>query len=134
MFYEICRWESVVILVSHEMGNECKNLIQNSDSVCRFRFPKKLSSPLSLSHTHISSSWWCHAIGMDITDPFSPLLPIVHSFQLVLRATPRILQSCLSRFKLVALLSLGHVKGSTRVHHLWARPYISSSVLHVWFV
>ena len=25
-------------------------------------------------------------------------------------------------------------KGSTRVHHLWARPYFSSSVPHTWFV
>ena len=37
-------------------------------------------------------------------------------------------------FELVALLLLGHVKGSIRVHHLWARLYFSRSVLHVWFV
>ena len=37
------------------------------------------------------------------------------------------------RFKLVALLLLGHVKGSIGVHHLWARPYFSSCILHVWF-
>ena len=28
----------------------------------------------------------------------------------------------------------GHVKGSIEVLHLWALPYFSSSVLHVWFV
>ena len=32
-----------------------------------------------------------------------------------------------SRFELVTLLLLGHVKGSIGVHHLWARPYFSSS-------
>ena len=38
------------------------------------------------------------------------------------------------RFKLVPLLLLGHMRGSIGVHHLWARPCFSSSVLHVWFV
>ena len=38
------------------------------------------------------------------------------------------------RFGLVVLLLLLHLKGFTRVHHLWARPYSSSSVLHVWYV
>ena len=29
---------------------------------------------------------------------------------------------------------LGHIWGSIGLHHLWARPCFSSSVLHVWFV
>ena len=37
-------------------------------------------------------------------------------------------------FELVVLLFLGYMKGSIGVHHLWARPCFSSSVLHVWFV
>ena len=37
-------------------------------------------------------------------------------------------------FELVVLLLLGHMCGSTGVHHLWAGPCFSSSVLHVWFV
>ena len=37
-------------------------------------------------------------------------------------------------FELVVLLLLGHMWGSIGVHHLWARPCFSSSVLHVWFV
>ena len=37
-------------------------------------------------------------------------------------------------FVQVILPSHVHVKMSIGVHHLWARPYISSSVLHVWFV
>ena len=32
------------------------------------------------------------------------------------------------------LFSLSHMRGSIGVHHLWARPCFSSSVLHVWFV
>ena len=37
-------------------------------------------------------------------------------------------------FELVVLLLLGHMWGSIGVHHLWARPCFSSSVLCVWFV
>ena len=37
-------------------------------------------------------------------------------------------------FELVILLLLGHIWGSIGVHHLWACPCFSSSVLHVWFV
>ena len=36
--------------------------------------------------------------------------------------------------KLVILLLIGHIWGSIRVHHLWACPCFSSSVLRVWFV
>ena len=45
---------------------------------------------------------------------------------------PHIAAVCL--FVLVVLLLLGHMRGSIGVHHLWARPCFSSSVLHVWFV
>ena len=38
------------------------------------------------------------------------------------------------RFEQVALLLLGHVRGSIREHHLWAHHCFSSSVLHIWFV
>ena len=41
-------------------------------------------------------------------------------------------RSC--RFELNVLSLIVYVKGSIRVHHLWARPYFSSSVPHVWFV
>ena len=37
-------------------------------------------------------------------------------------------------FELVVLLLIGHMRGSTGVHHLWARPCFSRSVRHVWFV
>ena len=40
----------------------------------------------------------------------------------------------LRTFELVALHLLGHVKGSIRVHDLWARPCFSSRVLYIWFV
>ena len=45
---------------------------------------------------------------------------------------PHIAAECM--FKLVVLLLHGHMWGSIGVHHLWARPCFSSSVLHVWFV
>ena len=48
--------------------------------------------------------------------------------------TPYLHRAAVCRFELVARPLLGHVKGSTGVYHLWARPYFSSSVLHVWFV
>ena len=37
-------------------------------------------------------------------------------------------------FELVVLLLLSHMWGSAGVHHLWAIPCYSNSVLHVWFV
>ena len=40
-------------------------------------------------------------------------------------------KAAICRFELIAQPLLGHVKGSTRVHHLWSRPYFSSSFLHV---
>ena len=45
---------------------------------------------------------------------------------------PHIATVCM--FELVVLLLLGHMWGSIGVHHLWARPCFSSSVLHVCFV
>ena len=45
---------------------------------------------------------------------------------------PHIVAECM--FVLVVLLLLGHMRGSIRVHHLWVRFCLSSSVLHVWFV
>ena len=45
---------------------------------------------------------------------------------------PHIAVECM--FVLVVLLLPGHMWGSIRVHHLWARPCFSSSVLHIWFV
>ena len=45
---------------------------------------------------------------------------------------PHIAAECM--FDLVVLLLPGHMWRSIGVHHLWARPCFSSSVLHVWFV
>ena len=42
--------------------------------------------------------------------------------------------AALCMFELVVLLLLGLMWGSIGVHHLWARPCFSNSVLHVWFV
>ena len=45
---------------------------------------------------------------------------------------PHIVAVC--KFELVVLLLHGHMWGSIGVHHFWARPCFSSSVLRVWFV
>ena len=45
---------------------------------------------------------------------------------------PHIAAVCM--FEPVVLLLPSHMWGSIGVYHLWARPYFSSSVLHVWFV
>ena len=43
-------------------------------------------------------------------------------------------RAAVCKFEQDVLPLLVHVKGSTGVHHLRARPYLSSSVPHVWFV
>ena len=47
---------------------------------------------------------------------------------------PYPLRAAVCRFELVPLVLLGHVRGSIGEHHLWARPFFSSSVLYVLFV
>ena len=63
------------------------------------------------------------------TPPYHPLLPA--GLQSYIPCQHR---AAVCRFELVVLPLPVHMKGSTGVHHLWARPYFSSSVLHVWFV
>ena len=43
--------------------------------------------------------------------------------------TPYPHRAAVRRYELVALLLLGHVKGSIGVNHLWARPYFSNSTV-----
>ena len=69
-----------------------------------------------------------------ISDPLSPPLPSIHCFRQVFRATSRIDRDAVCRFELIVLPLRVHVKESAGVHHLWSRPYFSSSVQHVWFV
>ena len=59
-----------------------------------------------------SSSSSCRAISTDIPDPLSPPLLIVHQGYI-----PYPHRAAVCRFELVALLLLGHVKGSIGVHH-----------------
>ena len=63
------------------------------------------------------------------TSPYRSLLPAGPQGY-----TPYPHRAAVCRFKLVPLLLLSYVKGFIGVHHLWACPYFSSSVLHVWFV
>ena len=77
-----------------------------------------------------SSSSSCRAASMDIPDPLSPLLPITHRLWQVLRTTSRILTELLY----VGSSWSSCICSAIWVHHLWAHPCFSSSVLHVWFV
>ena len=63
------------------------------------------------------------------SSPYHPLFPT--GLQGYIQYRHRI---AVCRFALVILSLLVHLKGSTGVHHLWARPYFSSRVPHVWFV
>ena len=63
------------------------------------------------------------------TPPYRPLLPADDQGYIPNRHI-----TAVCRFELVVQLFLVHVKGSTGLHHLWACPYFSSSVPHVWFV
>ena len=85
---------------------------------------------------HSSSSSSCQSINTDFPDPLSSPFPFVRCYWHVIRATslPYRHRVAVSWFELVVLPLLSHWKGSTEVYHLWARPYFSSSVLHVWFV
>ena len=61
-----------------------------------------------------SSSSWCRAASTDIPDPLSPLLPIVHRFWQVIRATSRILTE---------LLYVGSSWSSCFCSAIWGGPY-----------
>ena len=65
----------------------------------------------------------CHAASADIPVPLCPLLPIIHRFWLVLRATSRILTgAAICRFQLFAF-----ARPSEGVH--WRTSLLSSSLL-----
>ena len=94
--------------------------------------------------------WWKHLISLFLSVIIIIIMSChLHGYHWPSLATPPYRSSLLAgplgyipyphraavcRFELVALLLLGHVRGSIGEHHLWARPCISSSVLHVWFV
>ena len=61
-----------------------------------------------------------------ITPPYRLLLPAGPQGYFLYRR-----RAAVCRFKLVVLPLHVYVKGSTGVHHLWARPYFSSSVPHI---
>ena len=75
----------------------------------------------SLRHNSSSS---CHAISTDISDPLTPYGPLLSAGPQ--GYIPYRHRAAVCRFELDILSSLVHVKGSTGVHNLWARPYFSS--------
>ena len=85
------------------------------------------------THTHTHTHTYHHQHGYPwpslTTPPYRPLLLTgPQGYILYLH------WAAVCRFELVILPLLVHVRGSTGVHDLWACPYFSSSVLHVWLV
>ena len=78
-------------------------------------------------YVHISSS--CRAGSTDISDPLSPLFPIVHRLRKVFWTTSH---SCWMYVRASRPAFARPCVGSTRVHRLWVRPCFSSSVLHIY--
>ena len=78
----------------------------------------------------LSSSSY-RTICMDIPDPLSPHLPIVHCFRQILRATSRIGTELLYvDSNWTSCLCLSMWRGPLE----YIIPYFSSSVPHVWFI
>ena len=81
------------------------------------------------------SSSSCRAASTDIPDPLSPRIPIISSPLAGLQGYityHHIAAVCM--FELAVLLLIGHMRGSTGIHHLRSRPCFSSSFRHVWFL
>ena len=64
-----------------------------------------------------------------VTPPYCPLLPAGPQGYILYRH-----RAVVCRFEQVVLSLHVHVKGSTGVPQLWAHPYFSSSVPHIWFI
>ena len=90
--------------------------------------------------TNYTTKWYitiiiilsCHQHGYPwpslATPPYRSSLPA--SLQ---GYTPNQHRAAVCRFELVALPLHDHVKGSTGIHHLWARPCFSSSVHKIYY-
>ena len=83
---------------------------------------------VSLSWHHVTPSAWI-SLTLSCHPPHRPLLlaGLQGSIPYWQRAT-------VCSFEQVILPLLIHVKESTGVYHLWARPYFFSSVPHVWLI
>ena len=117
----------------------------SSDTVSIFYSPKRLGCHLFKSasiffcllylllHIYIIIIMSHHRHGYPwpslATPPYHRSLPVGLQGYI-----PYLQRAAVCRFKLVTLPLLSHVKGSSWVHHLWARLYFSSSVPHVWFI
>ena len=80
----------------------------------------------------LSSS--CRAASMDIPDPLSPLLPIVHTSGRSSGLHPVSSQSCCMYVRAGRPAFARPYVGVHRSISLMSFPCFSSSVLHVWFV
>ena len=131
----------MILMVLGALGTDPKKLEKRLDELNIRGRIEPLQTKLTRILRRVLETWRdfsiiilsCHQHGYPgpslATPPYSSSLPIGPQGY---TSYSHIAAVC--RFKLIALLLLGHVKGSIGIHHLWARPYFSSSVLHVWLV
>ena len=102
------------------------------------KFKRESKSLLIAAHNNIIwTKYHYHLVVLSAR--ISLTLSRHHSLSFIASDSPQGYMPCphrpaIRRFEQVTLIILGHVKGSIGVDHLWARPYFSSSVLHVRFV
>ena len=114
------------------ISNNINNMVSNN--YFRLIIVICLNSYLTNNDNPYSSSSSCHAISIDIPDPLSPPLPIVHCYWQVLRATSSIGTELLHVSSSWMSCLCSSIEGATGVHHIRARPYFSRSVPNVLFV
>ena len=78
-------------------------------------------------HHHVAPSAWI-SLTLSRHPPYHPLLLAVPQGYI-----PYLHRAAVCRFELVTLPLLGHVKGSTSVHHLWAW-YITNPHIYIIYI
>ena len=91
-----------------------------------------LSLSLSLSHTHTHKYMYISSSSSSCRPGYP--WPSLATSPCLQGYIPYPHRAAVCMFELVVLLLLGNMWGSIGIHHLWARPCFSSSVLHVWFI
>ena len=121
---------NTLTIMSISSKSSFRHVLLNNTNIVYYVFIKFFRMENHHHHHHLVMP----PARISLTLSLSPLLPIVHHFWQVLRATSRILAelvyerlSWLPYFSSAMWRSIG-------VYHLWARPCFSSSVLHVWFI
>ena len=95
--YCSCSFEPEIIRIGQSSQKMYSNNIVNFQESMTIlnAYTKKSGNLLKAPHIHIYISLSCCAASMDIPDPLSPLVPIVHRLWQVFRATSHILTELL---------------------------------------